>query len=984
MTLRRRVFFLLVVTLVLIASFEYFFNIFLSNKNFRVYETRQVQRSIDRAQNALNQELEHLQIFATDWSSWDETYKFAQSRDKKFVEQELITQFYITSRINYCAIIDNNNEFAYARGYDFLNSTDQEFPELTAEFFRNSGLVFPISDKLLCNKGILRLSNSDMLVAALPILTSENNGPSTGTLIMGRLLDKTMNDRLAKNIELQFSLALQSSTNDSILQHLRTEKKWIDDSHTNSLYKSGSIGYSLVNDIRGKPEYVIIVVVPNELKPLLDAQNFGSFASILVLLSLYGALWLLLSQTVLKRVESLTNQVSRIGEQAESSLRTSITGNDELSILSGRINSMLENLYRAGETLNEANRRFRDILSNVRLLGFILNAEGKVEFVNKCVQEITGWSEAELIGQSWFEKTVPEKYRDKRYRDFIESIASSRFDLQPLSEIETRSGERRTILFNQIPLHDQTGQIVGVAVIGEDITDRILAEAEIRRLATLVEASTEAIIITDLETNLIYINPAFTRTFGYSAQEVLGRPFALLQSDRHGGEFYHEIWQTVSRGIVWNGELFGNRRGGGSIELAIAFLPLRDPSGELTHYGIFARDVTQQNEMQTQLNRAQRFVAIGELTGGIAHNFNNVLTVIMGNIGLAKFAERDQAKTCLSEAENACFRASDLIKQLMVFSRRTQIERLPVSVNELIREVTTLVRSTFDRRFEIVQESPKPLRKVDGDASQLHQVLLNMCFNAKDALYAVATDSNRQLRITLSAREEEIENKIVDAEERSGKFVCITVSDTGCGMTSEVLKHIFEPFYTTKEVGQGTGLGLSTAFGIVKQHNGWISASSTINVGTTFQIYLPTMEGDTAIEDEDKPPSASLRGTESILLIEDEEMVRKYALLLLQGLGYRITIAQNGLEGLKIIEQRKGEFSLIILDISMPVMTGIEFLTRAATVDPTIRVILASGLPKIELAPELEQMVIGSVPKPYRPDELVRAIRKALETKSET
>ncbi|MDK9701489.1 MAG: ATP-binding protein, partial [bacterium] len=326
---------------------------------------------------------------------------------------------------------------------------------------------------------------------------------------------------------------------------------------------------------------------------------------------------------------------------------------------------------------------------------------------------------------------------------------------------------------------------------------------------------------------------------------------------------------------------------------------------------------------------------------------------------------------------------ADLVKQLMTFSRKSRMVKTSIDVNRLIQEVGKLIKSTFDRKIEFSIQGTPIDSKISGDINQLHQVLLNMCFNARDALMDVADDPDRKLAIVISASEIQITERLIEAELRSGYFVCITVSDTGKGISPDVVKHIFEPFFTTKEVGSGTGLGLSTAFGIIRQHDGWITVYSEPGIGTTFRIYLPTSRDElqhlsSGLTDETVLP----RGNELILLVDDEPMIRRIGQTMLEKLGYRVAVAGNGKEALELHQRMPQEYGLILLDLSMPIMSGREFLEQCKSLPHRPKIIVSSGISTNTLGADLLSMVDGFVTKPYRLVDLAKTVRNVLDVRN--
>lgn len=510
------------------------------------------------------------------------------------------------------------------------------------------------------------------------------------------------------------------------------------------------------------------------------------------------------------------------------------------------------------------------------------------------------------------------------------------------------------------------------------------AESEKLRLATAVECAAESIMITNRDGVIEYVNPAFEKNTGYRREEVVGQTPRILKSGQHPPEFYAQMWETLRRGQVWTGHLTNKHKDGSLMEVEATISSLLDrESGSVTGYVAVQRDVTQEQGLARQLQHAQRMEALGQLAGGVAHDFNNVLTAILGSLALALHTPLpERARSLLVDAERASLRAAELVKQLLTFSRNSETVLRPIAVDEVIREVAGIARNTFDRRIEISELCAADLRPVLADAGQLHQVLLNLCVNARDALEAMPRSRRAApLRLTLEA-----ENALLDEDAcrsagvpRPGPYVRISVSDNGIGMPEEVRKRVFDPFFTTKDKGKGTGLGLATVYGIVKQHEGGVSVYSEPGFGTTFKVHLPaaaTGSRNVAIPAEDAPS----RGTETILLVDDEEIIRALCSSVLSRHGYKVMEAADGREALSVYAQHERDIDLVILDLSMPNLSGMETLERLRAFRPDVRVILSSGY-SLDPTHELLQQpcVSGFIPKPYQPSELVRMVRGALD-----
>ena len=370
-------------------------------------------------------------------------------------------------------------------------------------------------------------------------------------------------------------------------------------------------------------------------------------------------------------------------------------------------------------------------------------------------------------------------------------------------------------------------------------------------LAHVVEQSAEAIFLVDTRGLVQYVNPAFTTLTGLSREAILGRNVRVLIRDRAGVARFREILGAVAAGAPWTGMLVNRRPDGAPYEVEAIISPVRDASGQILQYVAVNRDVTLEHTLEAQLRQSQKMEAIGKLAGGVAHDFNNVLTAIVGNLQLAQRLADERLQKYLKDALTASERATAMVRQLLTFSRKSQGVRQAVDLNPLVHETVRLVEKSVDRRIRLVTHLADPLPPVTADPNQIHQVIMNLCVNARDAINeriraggAHGPDGGQEYRITMLTRVETIGEEYcrLHSFAHVGRFVSLTVGDEGIGMDRETLVRIFEPFFTTKGAGQGTGLGLSTVYGIVKNHNGWVHVASERGAGAVFKVYLPVAE----------------------------------------------------------------------------------------------------------------------------------------------
>jgi PAS domain S-box-containing protein len=498
-----------------------------------------------------------------------------------------------------------------------------------------------------------------------------------------------------------------------------------------------------------------------------------------------------------------------------------------------------------------------------------------------------------------------------------------------------------------------------------------------KRLITAIEQSDECVIITNLEGVVEYVNPAFKQITGYSPTEAIGRPLDLFSNPDIGDITHQEILHTLRRGQVWRGQFTSYREDGSSYTEDATISPVRNEQQTVTNYVYLKRDVTHQRQLEEQLRQSQKMDAIGQLAGGVAHDFNNLLTVIMSYAGLAleMIPEDHEITSDLEGIQRTADRAAALTRQLLAFARRQVAQPRNIDLNESIMSVNKLLRRLIGANIELITLPGPDLGKVYMDPGQFEQVLVNLVVNARDAMPEGGKLSIETANIFL----DEIYAQH-HANVAAGEYVMLSVSDTGVGMTKEVLEHIFEPFFTTKEVGKGTGLGLATCFGIVAQSKGHISVYSEPGLGSVFKVYLPQV----GVPENDRLAMATKTtlpgGTETILVVEDETAVRDLAARVLRQRGYKVLEATNGEEALRIFDSMPDPaVDLVLTDIVMPRMGGKGLILQLGKRNITAKVLFMSGYTDNAVV-NSEILESGSefLQKPFAPEQLSRKVREVL------
>jgi len=509
------------------------------------------------------------------------------------------------------------------------------------------------------------------------------------------------------------------------------------------------------------------------------------------------------------------------------------------------------------------------------------------------------------------------------------------------------------------------------------ITDRKRAEAERARLIAAIEQTPEAVIITDVDGSMQYVNPAFTWITGYSRDEALGKNPRILKSDRLNRQFYQDLWDTILAGKVWRGEMVNRRKDQSLYTQEMTITPVRDERGQTTHFIGVGQDVTERRKLEEQLRQAQKMEAIGQLAGGIAHDFNNLLTIITGysQLLLGRLDPGDSRRGHVEQIRDAGVRAAALTRQLLAFSRRQVLAPQVLNLNTVVANLEKMLQRLIGEDIELVATLDPGLGQARADPSQIEQVILNLAVNSRDAMPQGG-------KLTIETANVDLDTAFTrhHVTTTPGPYVMLAVSDTGCGMDQETLTHVFEPFFTTKEPGKGTGLGLATVYGIVKQSGGSIWAYSEPDKGATFKIYLPRVMENVKARARPEIPEASFRGSETILVVEDDAAVRTLLRGILRSKGYTVLEASRGDEALRVLENHGRSVDLLLTDVVMPAMTGRELAQHILLRHPETRILYISGYTDDAVIRHgvLEKGAMF-LPKPFTPDTLARKVRATLD-----
>jgi PAS domain S-box-containing protein len=634
--------------------------------------------------------------------------------------------------------------------------------------------------------------------------------------------------------------------------------------------------------------------------------------------------------------------------------------------------SRMHERRRSLKELEKAHRQTVTILESIAD-GFVaFDRDFRFTYVNNEAEKILGRNRDDLIGQAHWEvfPFTTGSPIDKFYRQVMETREAG--ELEYFHSLADR-WENQWIALKAYPAEGG-----GISVYFRDITEKKKVDEELIRLATAIEQSAEAIFITDTKWIIRYVNPSFENMSGYPKNEIIGQHTRILKSDAHDSAFYRRIRSILEAGKVWSGRITSRKKDGSVFESEATDSPVRDASGNIINYVGVSRDITVEMRLEKELRQAQKMEAIGTLAGGIAHDFNNILSIIIGFTEMAKMKlpESSPIGENLQRVLDAGARATELVKQILTFSRWKEQEKKPVQIASFIKEALKLMRPLLPTTIEIRQEiSVAPEQSIVlMDPTEIHQVLMNLCTNAAHAMQEKG--GTLSVRVSELVADTLLVSRHLDLE--LGSYVCLSVSDTGIGMDASTVERIFDPYFTTKELGVGTGLGLPVVQGIVKGHHGAITVYSEPGKGTTFNVYLPRIEGGgltSAIAQEVFPP-----GSESILFLDDEKHLAELGVEMLAPCGYKVTAMTNSRDALEIFRTNADAFDLVITDMTMPILTGKQLAAEIKTIRPDLPIILCTGFSELINETKAKDSGIDAfLMKPYAAGDLLRTIHRVLK-----
>jgi two-component system cell cycle sensor histidine kinase/response regulator CckA len=616
---------------------------------------------------------------------------------------------------------------------------------------------------------------------------------------------------------------------------------------------------------------------------------------------------------------------------------------------------------RSAQALDASEVKYRTVVENIKEVIFQTNEAGEWIFLNPAWTEITGYSVRDSLGTRFSDYVHPED--QARHTDLMEEVIERKVSFcRDEARYQAKDGTFRWVEVYAQPTFDGEGAILGASGTISDITERRRAEAEIQKLAAFPRFNPEPVLELAADGTLTYFNDA-AREMAKSLRA--DSPESILPLDATG--LARECLSTGQSKV--NVETSINGR-----TLSWSFLPIL--ANQVVH--CYGEDITDRLNLEVQLRHSQKMESVGQLAAGVAHDFNNILTIIQGHSDLLLNRSHDDPKASesLQQVSDAARRASSLTRQLLTFSRKQVMQSKIIDLNQVLGNMTKMLRRLLGDDVKMEARYASDLASLEADPGMIEQVIMNLAVNARDAM-----PKGGQLLIATTTVPVDVAYVQHHPDARPGRFVCLSVTDTGCGMDRVTLNRIFEPFFTTKDVGKGTGLGLATVYGIIKQHQGWVEVTSEVGIGTTFKVFLPASEKQVESTEAKLINPAMIAGQqEVILLVEDESVLRELARMILQSYNYRVVEASTGAEALTIFEAEQGQVDLLLTDMVMPEgVSGRELAAQLRARKPDLKIIYTSGYSADVMEGDSETHDALFLQKPYPPQQLAQIVRSCLD-----
>lgn len=941
---------------------------------FARLEVTRTELQVQRVQNELNNDLTHLEITLGDWAPWDDTYRFVEDLNPEYVQNNLVDTTLANLRLNCVLYFNKRGELVYEKYFEL----DPEKPVVFAHDFlaavkNNSRLLAHKNEKSRL-RGILMTPSMPYLVASQPIVNSDFTGPIRGTLIMARALD---------NHELE-KISTTSMTSLSITDLASYKDKTPSEGVSTAISRPGEIavvpltansiaGHVTISDLSAKPVLLLSIVRDRDIYRYgLVTWRQNVYVLFVFALGFIVLLLSLLDRIVLGRLRHLTENVNAIADSADRSDYLDIRGKDEISQLAGSINTMLKTIRQnhAEKILNE--QYLSELLNSIHCGIMVVDVQDhKVVDINEAGLALFQGNREDIIGKQCHHLVCPNAAGKCPIIDLGKAIEVSERTL-------LRSDGSTLPIIKSVAKIERLGRSYLIESFF-DISNLKKAEANLRmseeRYRRFFEEDITGDFIISVDGRIVECNPAFAKMFGYAdpseiktsmpPEDYLSKKdrrtiLTRLRQERRLEEIELAFHHRSGKKIYCIGNLIGQFDGAGT---------LREVKGYLF-------DDTKRIQLEKDLRQAQKMEAIGTLAGGIAHDFNNILAGIMGytEIALSELPKESRTADRLNKVLKSANRAKDLVHQILAFSRQNEGETHPLSPKPIIKEVVKLMRASLPANIDIYEQITSGAC-VMANPVQIHQMIMNLCTNAAYAMKKTGGS------LTISAADTHLDESFTSRYSgvRQGDYLCISIKDTGPGVSPAIIDRIFDPFFTTKDKNEATGLGLSVVHGIVSKLKGVVTVDSSPQ-GATFNIYLP-IAVEISAKDREMKAEPLPTGTETVVFIDDEELLVEVGIHMLTSLGYHAAGYSESLKALEYIRTNADKVDLVITDMAMPNLTGLALARQLKELLPNLPVIICSGYSEeISAETAVAMGADGYVMKPMVIKELADKIREVLNT----
>jgi PAS domain S-box-containing protein len=983
MTLRRQILIIIGVTLVALVAGFYAVSSSILLKDFARLEKRDVIHDVKWVESELARRSTTLNDKLSSWAVWDDTYQFVEDHNQNYIRTHLDDTDFTELQINFIVFVNRKGQVVWSKGFDQGARKAIPVPPDFLQLLESSSPLLRHASVDSVHEGMVLLTGGPAWVVSRPIVTGRHTGPIRGSVIFGKFLD----GRAVRRLEgaMRLTLSLRRVDDPQLPTDFRQARAEIQKSgtvSTRALEEDFISGYTIWNDIFGKPALLLRVDMPREIFADGRATIRYLLTWLLVIGLCFGlAMLVLMERLVLSRLSRLIANVDHIGASSDVSARVMVSGGDELAGLAGAINKMLGALEHSQGELRESQRQMSSLMSHLPGMIYRCRCDDKctIEFASEGCVELTGYSSEKLRDDNAisYGQLIHLEDQGRIRQEVVEAVRANRpYHLE--YRIITAQGETKRVWEEGRGIISANGSAEFREGFISDVTQQRLAADRLRLQGAALESAANAIVLINRDGVVEWVNPAFTRLTGYSFAEAYGEEWSLLKSDCQDQAFYEAMWQTIRAGEVWHGEVSNRRKDGTLYTERMTIAPVADDHGEIGHFIAIKEDITEQKNLQEQFLQAQKVEAVGRLASGVAHDFNNILTAIGGyaELMMRRLSLSDPLYRHVDQVLKATERASGLTRQLLAFSRKQSLQPRVLDLSNAVAEIEKMLRRLIGEDIELHTIRGAAVGHVKADPAQIEQVIMNLALNARDAM-----PQGGKLMIEVANATLGDDYARLHVGIPPGEYVLLAVTDTGVGMKEEVKEHIFEPFFTTKPAGEGTGLGLATCYGIVKQSGGHINVQTEVGHGTTFRIYLPRVEASI------DPPSMRPKlqelpsGRETILVAEDEPGVRKLTVDVLRGLGYRVIEAGDGEEGVRAATDVPDEkIDLLFTDVVMPQMDGKQLADWFGATRPVTKVLFTSGYTADAILRRgIVEDRIAFLEKPYTPAVLAQRVREILD-----